>query len=470
MTPPCRSLLRRATSRLPAPSTRTFGRETDSLAVAALLRRADVRLVTLVGPGGVGKTRLALEAARELEPELAHGAWFASLAATAKPEHVASAIAQALDVKLLEGETAEGALQRFLARKHGLLLLDNCEHLLTAAPVIGDLVHAGEALTVLATSREPLRLKAEQCYPVSPLQVPTEPQLVAVEESAAGSLFVERARSHDRSFELTDDNAAAIAEICRRLDGLPLALELAAARTTMLDVEELSARLADALDVLAEGPRDAPDRQRTLRATIDWSHRLLSSKEARAFARFAVFVGGATFEAAQAVTAAELDELQGLVDKQLLRREGSGKEARLTMLETVRGYALERLEERRPTKRATDIAITTSGSSNAPSRSCSPVVRPSGCPSSTSRSTTFGRLWNGASTTIRRSRCVWRECSSSSGLSAPNTSRVSNGCKRPSPLPATMLPQLTGRGHEERRRVSSAHTEPHTTGRARGGN
>ena len=182
-----------------------------------------------------------------------------------------------------------------------------------------------------------MRLKAEQCYPVSPLQAPTEPQLLAVEESSAGCLLVERARNHDPSFELTDDNARAIAEICTRLDGLPLALELAAARTTMLDVEELSARLADALDVLAEGPRDAPDRQRTLRATIDWSHRLLSSEEAQAFARFAVFAGGATFEAAQAVTAAELDALQGLVDKQLLRREGSGKKARLTMLETVRG-------------------------------------------------------------------------------------------------------------------------------------
>ena len=335
-------------NRLPAPSTRTFGRESDSLAVAALLRRADVRLVTLVGPGGVGKTRLALEAARELEPELAHGAWFASLAATVKAEHIASAIAQALDVTPLEGETAEGALQRIVATKHGLLVLDNCEHLLTAAPVIGDLVRDGEALTVLATSREPLRLKAEHCYPVSPLQTPTEPHVLAVEESAAGSLFVERARTHDGSFELTEDNAATIAEICRRLDGLPLALELAAARTTMLDVEELGARLADALNVLAEGPRDAPDRQRTLRATIDWSHRLLSSEEAQAFARFAVFTAGATFEAAQAVTAADLDELQGLVDKQLLRREGSGKEARLTMLETVRGYALERLEDDEP--------------------------------------------------------------------------------------------------------------------------
>ena len=279
------------------------------------------------------------------EPELADGAWFVSLAATAKPEHVASAIAQELDITPLEGETAKGALERFLARKHGLVVLDNCEHLLPAAPVVGDLVQAGEALTVLATSREPLRLKAEQCYTVSPLQPPKEPQQAAVEESSAGSLLVERARSHDPSFELTDENAPAIAEICTRLDGLPLALELAAARTTLLDVEDLSARLADALNVLAEGPRDAPDRQRTLRATIDWSHRLLSSEEAQAFARFAVFAGGATFEAAQEVTAAELDALQGLVDKQLLRREGSGREARLTMLETVRGYALARLAE-----------------------------------------------------------------------------------------------------------------------------
>jgi hypothetical protein len=167
----------------------------------------------------------------------------------------------------------------------------------------------------------------------------------AVAQAAAGALFVERARSHDRGFELSDENAGAVAEICRQLDGLPLAIELAAARTTLLDVHELNARLAPVLDGLGSGPRDAPDRQRTLRATIDWSHHLLDAREAQAFGRFAVFAGGATTEAAEAVTGAELDALQGLVDKQLLlRRHDAGPGPRLSMLETVREYAGELLD------------------------------------------------------------------------------------------------------------------------------
>ena len=223
-------------------------------------------------------------------------------------------------------------------------MLDNFEHLLPAAPLISDLLATARALAVIVTSREALRLQAEQRYAVAPLELPTEADPGAVAQAAAGALFVERARRHDQGFELTDDNAAAVAEICRHLDGLPLAIELAAARTTLLDVHELNARLAPVLDALASGPRDAPDRQLTLRGTIDWSHRLLDAPEAEAFARFAVFAGGATIEAAEAVTGADLDALQGLVDKQLLlRRHGSSPDPRLSMLETVREYASDQL-------------------------------------------------------------------------------------------------------------------------------
>jgi predicted ATPase/DNA-binding SARP family transcriptional activator len=332
-------------SRLPVPPNRTLGRDEDREAVSELLRRPEVRLVSLIGPGGVGKTRLALEVGRELEPEFRDGGWFVSLAATAKAEHVPSTIAQSLGVRLLEGETPALAVERFLAPKAGLLMLDNFEHLLPAVPLIAQVLAASPALVVLATSREPLRLQAEHRYAVAPLRVPAEGEPAAVAQAAAGALFLERAQSHDRSFEVTTSNAGAIAEICRHLDGLPLAVELAAARTTVLDPEELNARLAGALEVLGDGPRDAPDRQRTLRATIDWSYRLLDAAEARAFTRFAVFAGGATTEAAQAVTGADIDVLQGLVEKQLLlRRHDVAPDPRLWMLETVREYAGERLD------------------------------------------------------------------------------------------------------------------------------
>jgi len=332
-------------SRLPASLTRTVGRDRDVHAVVERFRRDDVRLVTLTGPGGVGKTRLSLDVARVLEPDFEHAAWFVSLAGTAQPAHMAATVAQALAITPVGGEAPGDAVRRYLADKEALLVLDNFEHLLSAAPMVTDLLGASPALAVLTTSREPLRIDAEHCFAVTPLAVPVHGGRAEVERTAASALFVERWRRHDAAFAVTDANAHAIATICRRLEGLPLAIELAAARAPLLDPRELSARLERSLDALGRAPRDAPARHRTLRAAIDWSHRLLAPAEAKAFARFAVFAGGATVEAAEHVTGGDLDALEGLVDKQLLQRHQTGHgEARLAMLETVREYARERLD------------------------------------------------------------------------------------------------------------------------------
>jgi predicted ATPase/DNA-binding SARP family transcriptional activator len=323
-----------ASRRLPVPPTTTFGRDHDVDEVAALMCHADVSLVTLTGPGGVGKTRLALEVARRLEEAFPDRIWFIPLAAVIAAEHVPGTAAGVIGPARVRGESPEDALVRFLSDKPALLVLDNFEHVLPAAGWVGQLLESCPRVTLLATSREPLRLQVEQRYEVATLDAP-----------AADALFVARARSHDLGFELTEANAGAVAGICRRLEGLPLAIELAAARTPLLDPAELEARLSETLDVLGTGSRDLPGRQRTLRATIEWSHRLLDEEESRAFAAFSVFAGGATLDAAEEVTGAGLDTLSGLVDKHLLLRRPAGDGgSRLLMLETVREFAREQLE------------------------------------------------------------------------------------------------------------------------------
>ena len=329
----------RVAGQLPVPVTELLARDADLDALEAMIGNSRTRVVTLIGPGGVGKTRLAIETARRLGKGFADGARFVSLVSVGKPRELPAALARALAAPVRDGEPPAVALQRFLGDRTLLLVLDNFEHLVAGAGLVSELLAESPGLTILVTSREPTRLAAERLYPVRPLAVPDSSEQ-RIDGYGAVALFVDRVRARDPGFVLDGTNAPAVREICRRLDGLPLAIELAAARVGLLSPAQLVARLDQALAVLGVGARDAPERHRTLRAAIDWSFGLLTATERDAFTHLAVFAG-ATVQAAECVTGASLDTLDSLIAKQLLLRRGE----RLTMLETVREYALERLAE-----------------------------------------------------------------------------------------------------------------------------
>jgi predicted ATPase/DNA-binding NarL/FixJ family response regulator len=358
--------LDRLPNNLPIQATPFIGREQQLAAVCASLEHGDVRLLTLTGPGGTGKTRLALQAAADLLDSFGDGVFFVSLAPLADPELVPSAIAQALDLKETGGRPLVESLHDFLRGKRLLLVVDNFEHVLAAAPVVATLLGAEPGLSVLVTSRAVLRLYGEHDFPVPPLALPDQRAAVSatyVARFEAARLFVERARAARPDFTLTDANAAIVAALCRRLDGLPLALELAAARLRALPLAVLFDRLEHSLPLLTGGPRDVPARQQTLRNTIAWSYDLLDSDEQALFRWLSVF-RGFTLEAAEAVCGATaphprstsvalpplgLDVLDGvtrLVEQSMLRQEDSeDAQPWYVMAETIREYAAERLAD-----------------------------------------------------------------------------------------------------------------------------
>jgi predicted ATPase/class 3 adenylate cyclase/tetratricopeptide (TPR) repeat protein len=341
---------------LPVPATPLVGREQEAAAVADLVLGEGVRLVTLTGPGGVGKSRLVVEVARRLGPKFTDGVRFVELAAVPVADLVPAAVAAGLGLTTSAGRLITDVVS-YLRGRRLLLVLDNFEHVVSAAGLLAELLAAAPGVVVLVTSRVVLRLRGEHEFAVPPLAVPAAgagPDTDDVRGYASVGLFVERAHAAAPGFEMTSENAAAIAEICRRLDGLPLAIELAAARVRLLPPQALISRLGQRFSLLTGGARDLPERQRTLRNTLDWSYGLLSAGEQTMLARLGVFAGTFGLPAAEAVCGAAdagghagqvMDTLGSLVDNSLVRAETRGSEPRFALLETIREYALERLRD-----------------------------------------------------------------------------------------------------------------------------
>jgi predicted ATPase/class 3 adenylate cyclase/DNA-binding CsgD family transcriptional regulator len=351
--PPLKTL-NNSPNNLPVQPTSLIGREKEVAALLNLLQREEVRLLTLTGPGGTGKTRLGLQVAAELSDRFADGVFFVNLAPLSDPELVIPATAQVLDVKEIGGQPLLELLKASLREKHLLLLLDNFEQVVRVALQMAELLAACPKLKIMVTSRMALHVRAEQEFAVPPLALPDLkrlPDLVVLSQYEAVALFIQRARAAKSDFQVTNGTAPAVAEICVRLDGLPLAIELAAARSKVLPPQALLARLGQRLAILTSGAKDVPERQKTLRNTIEWSYLLLDAYEQRLFRRISVFVGGCTLEAIEAVcieldtdstSGQVLDRVSSLIDKSLLQQtEQEGEETRLVMLETIREFGLE---------------------------------------------------------------------------------------------------------------------------------
>ncbi len=411
-------------SNLPVPPTALLGREMELAEVSRFLEDGSCRLLTLIGPGGIGKTRLALQAAADMLPDFEDGAFFVSLAPISDPRMVAPAIASALGVWETPDQPLLERLKARLRDRHMLLLLDNFEHLGSAGPLVAELLADSAQLRVLVTSRAVLNLRGEREYPLPPLALPDLRRDAANSEMlaryASVELFVQRARAAKPNFTLTPATGPVVAEICRRLDGLPLAIELAAARVKLMSPQALLARLERRLAVLTGGARDLPERQQTLLRAITWSYDLLEPNEKALFARFAVFAGDWTLEAAEEVCAppdeTQVDVLEGLAslaDKSLLQRRDELAEGsvRFGMLETVREYALERWSRAGARRQCAGVMrCFTWRCPRQRSRSCPDPGRRSGSAASTRRLTTCALRCGGCRRAGRRSwGCGWRE-------------------------------------------------------------
>ena len=343
----------RAPTNLPAPTSDLIGRDAEIVEVIGLV--ADHRFVTLTGTGGIGKTRLAFEVARHLLPQFADGVWIAELASLSDPQLVPITVASTIGLELISGVVSPERIAASLGSKHIMLVLDNCEHVIdAAAEMVEAILHANPVGRVIATSREPLRAESEHLYRVSPLAVPAE-DVQALEDlllHGAVALFVARAQEADPHFSPDQQTAAAIAAICRRLDGIPLAVELAAARASTLGMQELASRLDDCFSLLTEGRRTALRRHQTLRAMLDWSYELLSESERMVLRWLSIFAGGFTLAGASSVIASVsmltsdvVDGVTNLVAKSLVTADVDGAAVHYRLLETTRAYAREKLAD-----------------------------------------------------------------------------------------------------------------------------